>query len=369
MKQQQEKLGIREYVSIAILMVGSKATEGTPARLYGQVQNAAWMIPIVSGALLLIPLYLLVKTLAVFQGKNLFVVIQQLLGKYIGFFVCLLIFVINSLAISADSREYTNIIRAFYFTTTPNLVLYGILLFVCAYGAKKGLQHIGSVSYLVVFCVALSFYLALFLSMQDSNIEAIFPIWGPGKLKILKESTLTLTLFADFFILTIITPYMTSYKDFRKGTWIAFVLVVIQLSVATLLFICLFDTTLKGIGYPFHTAIRYISFGNFLGNVETLFFPIWLLAAFIRFAAFIYINAMMFGHLFKIKDFEFLIPSLATIYLLIGMIPETPIDVSLIFKVKIRFIAGPTFIAISIILWLVALLKGEFKHAKNKNSM
>ena len=53
-----------------------------------------------------------------------------------------------------------------------------------------------------------------------------------------------------------------------------------------------------------------------------------MLGAFIRFAAFLYINAMMFGHLFKIKDFEFLIPSLATIYLLIGMIPESPIDVA-----------------------------------------
>ena len=121
--------------------------------------------------------------------------------------------------------------------------------------------------------------------------------------------------------------------------------------------------------YPFHTAIRYISFGTFLGNIEIFFFPIWLLAAFIRFAAIIYIGALMFGHLFKIKDFEFLIPSLATIYLLIGMIPESPIDVSLIFKAKIQFIAGPTFTAISILLWLVALFKGEFKHAKNKNSM
>ena len=177
-----------------------------------------------------------------------------------------------------------------------------------------------------------SFYLALFLSIQDSNIEAIFPIWGPGKLEILKESTLRLTLFADFFILTSLIPYLTSYKDFRKGTWIAFVFVIIQISVAILIYICLFDTTLAGIGYPFHTAIRYISFGTFLTNVETLFFPIWLMSAFIRFSAFLYINALMFGHLFKIKDFEFLIPSLATIYLLIGMIPETPIDVTLGFK-------------------------------------
>ena len=31
MKQRTGKLGIREYVSIAILMVGAKATEDTPS--------------------------------------------------------------------------------------------------------------------------------------------------------------------------------------------------------------------------------------------------------------------------------------------------------------------------------------------------
>lgn len=56
-------------------------------------------------------------------------------------------------------------------------------------------------------------------------------------------------------------------------------------------------------------------------------------------------------------------------YLLIGMIPESPIDVSFVFKGTIQLIAGPTYIAIAIILWLVVLFKGDFKHAKNKNSM
>ena len=369
MKQQQGKLGIREYVSMIILMIGAKVTESTPFVLYSKLQNAAWMVPIITGAIFFIPLFLLIKTLALFKNRNLFDVIQQLFGKYIGFIICLFIFAINSLAISADSREYTNIIRSFYFTTTPTLVIYAILLFVCAYGAKKGIQHIGSISYLVIFYVVLSFYLVLVLSMQDSQINAIFPIWGPGKLAILKESARSLTLFADFFIVTILITYITSYKDFRKATWGALVYLIITLSVATLAYICLFDTTLKGTAYPFHTLIRYISFGTFFANIETVFFPVWLLSTFVRFAAFIYINAMMFGHLFKIKDFEYLIPSLTTIYLLIGMIPESTFDTSLGFKAPIRDIVGPTFAVLCIILWLVALCKGEFKHAKNKNSM
>ncbi len=60
---------------------------------------------------------------------------------------------------------------------------------VCAYGAKKGIQHVGSVSYLIVYYVILSLIIALLLSTQDSTIQSIFPIWGPGKFEILKQST------------------------------------------------------------------------------------------------------------------------------------------------------------------------------------
>lgn len=369
MNQQPGKLGIRELVSIAILMVGAKATEDTPAILYSKVQNAAWMIPLLSAVIVFIPLFLLIKTMSLYQDKDLFSVIKKLFGKYLGFIVCLVIFMISSFAVSFDTRTYTNIIRSFYFTTTPTIIIYAMLMIICAYGAKKGLQHVGSVSYLIVFYSLLSLYIALGISTQQSNIQSMFPFWGPGYLEIIKYSSQKISIFADFFILTMIIPYVTSNKVFRKGTWIAYVYVSIQISVATLIFICVFDESLGGIAYPFHIAIRFISLGEYIPNVEIIFFIIWIMTAFIRFTAFIYINALMFGRLFKIKDFEYLIPSLTTIYLLIGILPESPMDVTLVLKPLIQNLAGPMFAVICIILWLVALLKGEFKHAKNKNSM
>jgi spore germination protein KB len=220
-----------------------------------------------------------------------------------------------------------------------------------------------------VFLTAISLYTVLALSTQDSSIHAVFPIWGPGKIKILKHSFLHMTLFADFFLFTMLIPFITSMKDFRKGTWFAYVYVTIQIGAAMLIYICMFDASLAGIGYPFHTAIRYLSIGSYLPNVEIIFFVLWLMGAFIRFTAFLYINALMFGRLFKIKNFEYLIPSLAAIYLMIGSIPEAPVNVVLPFKTFIKNTGGPTLAAISLLLWLVALLKGEFKHEKNRNSM
>ena len=151
MENQPGKLGIREYTAIAIFMTSAKLTDDTVALIYNQLQNATWMLPLVSGGIFFVPLFLLLKTLTLYKNKNLFTVIQKLLGKYIGFVVCLLIFVISSTALSFDSRAYVNIIRSFYFTTTPHVILYAILMSVCAYGAKKGIQHIGSVSWMLFF--------------------------------------------------------------------------------------------------------------------------------------------------------------------------------------------------------------------------
>jgi spore germination protein KB len=370
MKQNQEQqLGLKEYIAIAIFMVGAKALEETPALLYHATINASWMIPILSGVMFLIPLLLLIKTLSLNKDMNLFAVIQKSFGKYVGSLICLLLWMLNALIISADTRTHVNIIRTYYFTTTPNVVIYAILILVCIYGAKRGIHHVGSVAWIVIFYAMVSFSLALILSTQDGNIQALYPILGPGIPAILKHSVLKTTLFSDFFLLTFLIPYMKSAKEFRKGTWIAYIFVAFQLSISLVVFISLFDTAIAQVGYPFHTAIRYISFGKFLTNIETLFFPIWIMGAFIRFAAHFYLNALMFGHLFKIKDFKYLIPSLATIYLLMGSIPESAIDVSFQWKSNLQLIAGPAIASIAILLWLIATFKGEFKHAKNKNSM
>jgi hypothetical protein len=201
MENQPGKLGIREYTATAIFMSSSKLTDDTVALIYIQLQNASWILPLVSGGIFFVPLFLLLKTLALYKNKNLFTVVQQILGKYIGFIVCLLIFVISSTALSFDSRAYVNIIRSFYFTTTPTVILYAILMSVCAYGARKGIQHIGSVSWLLFFYSIGAIIIALVLCLKDSTLQSLFPIWGSGKLEILKQSSLKTSLCADFFFL------------------------------------------------------------------------------------------------------------------------------------------------------------------------
>jgi hypothetical protein len=98
---------------------------------------------------------------------------------------------------------------------------------------------------------------------------------GPGIGGILKTAGQKLSIFGDFFFIGLIAPLVASYKDFKKGILITYIIVTIELTVALMLFVMLFDfTSVEILNYPFHETIRYIQIG-FLTNVETFFSGWW----------------------------------------------------------------------------------------------
>ncbi|MFB6466921.1 GerAB/ArcD/ProY family transporter [Cytobacillus sp. Hz8] len=370
MDKKNGTVGIREYVALVLLMIGSKLSDDTAALLYDKLKNAAWMSPIIGGMLSFIPIYLFLKVMTTLKDKNLHDVNIYLFGKYFGNVLSLLLWMTGTAAIIIESRGYADIITNLYFTKTPLLAVYGVLILVCAYSAKKGIEHIGSVAWMLVFYVKITFLLSLLLSLQKTQFNRMFPFWGPGIKEVIQEGTLKSSVYFDLLFLGLITPIMSSMKDYKKGTWLVFVLVIIEISGSLLIYELMFDwIPISNVSYPFHEAIRYISIGRFLTNVETFFFPIWLIMCFIRFAAYIYLSAILFGGIFNIKKFENIIPALGMLILLIGMIPETPAYTTYFLRNHFLNFISPLFLGFPFLLWVVAKAKGEFKHEKSNKNM
>src|SRR5699024_5790131 len=105
---------------------------------------------LIIGGVSFILIFLLLNVLTRYKGRSFTEIIKHVFGKYIGHIVLLILWVTLSCAIILDTAIYTDIIQTMYFTRTPNLVIYGLLMAVCAYVAKKGLEQIGSVSWIVV---------------------------------------------------------------------------------------------------------------------------------------------------------------------------------------------------------------------------
>lgn len=351
-------------MAIVVLMVGTKLGDDTPAILYKSLMNAAWMAPIIMGIIAVIPIYLLMQTVSLYPGKNLMDIIIHLFGKYIGFFVLFILWIEISIAIIIDSAIYTDIIGTMYFNKTPTIVIYGLLMLVCAYGAKRGLEQIGSVAWSLIPYIKGSLFIAFILTLTNGQLDFLFPVFGPGELEVIKQSSMKLSIFTDFLFLFFLIPYIKSSKDFKKGTWIALAIVVVELTIAIASYVLLFDyNSVKLLNYPYHEVIRYLQLGVFSG-IETFFFPFWLIATFIRFAAYLYLSALLFGSIFKVKHFEYVIPTLATLIVFIGMIPETPTFTIFNLRVSNIHLTTPIFFFLPCLLWVTAKIKGDFKNEK-----
>ncbi|MEH7389750.1 GerAB/ArcD/ProY family transporter [Bacillus sp. JJ1474] len=358
MDQLKGQMGIREFYAIIVITVGTKLGDDTPTILFNHLETAAWMAPIIIGAVSLFPLFLLLKTLNLYGNKNLAEIILDLFGKYLGFIILFILFAIFFSALTIDSATYGNLISTMYFTKTPFIIIHALSMALCAYGAKKGIKHIGSVSWALLIYIKIALLVVLLLLFVKGESSFIFPIFGPGKWEVLKHSVTHSSIYVDLFYLALLFPFISEKKSYKKGIWIGLLFVTIELSVSIMGYVMLFDYIgVKMMNYAFHEAIRYFEIG-FLINVETFFFPFWLVAAFLRFTVYLYLNALIFSYIFKIKNFNYLIPIMATLAVVLGLIPESPSFTLFHLREKLIYITTPVFLIFPFVIWIFGRIKG-----------
>ncbi|KKK39297.1 hypothetical protein WQ57_03435 [Mesobacillus campisalis] len=362
MKQTKGKIGIREYVAIIGLTIGSKLSDDTPSILYSTARNSAWISLLLMTLLSIIPILLLLKVMSAHKGKNLHEVNLHLFGKVLGNLFSLVLLAIGFSFVVVDSERYVDIIGTMYFSRTPLIAIYVVLFIVCAYGAKRGIEHIGSTAWLAYFYIKVTLLVALGITFIQGIPELIFPLWGPGIGEIVKTAGSNLSIFADIFFLALIAPLVGTFKEYKRGTLIGFGIGAVEITVSLVLFVMLFDfTSIEVLKYPFHETIRYISIG-FLTNVESIFLPFWLVAAFIRFSVYLYLVVVLFGGIFKIKDFEYLVPLMAVLIVALGN--ASTISVYRIPQLRELLLTwlSPIFFLSPCFMWLAAKLRGDFRN-------
>jgi spore germination protein KB len=366
MEQSVGKIGLKEFIALAVIMVGTKVADDTPAILFESLFNAGWMAPLLNGIISIIPIYLLLRVVTSYNQKSLVEVLDHLFGKFLSSIIIFILWIILFSALIVDTSIYTDIIGTMYYVKTPTIIVYAVLMLISAYGAKRGFEQISSVAWLTLPYLQVAFFISLLLTFGQGNVNFLFPIFGPGQWEVMKESTLMLSIYGDFLYLFLIVPFVKSTSVLKKGTWIALSIIVIDLAFAMTSYVLFFDfNSVLQLNYPYHEVIRTIT-GGFLTNLETFFFPFWLIASFIRFSIYLYLNAILFGHIFKIKEFEYIIPTLATLIVIIGLIPESPSDNIFHLRQSILLASTPVFFFLPCLMWVVAKLKGVFNNESTK---
>lgn len=136
-------IGSREVFLITLFIIGTKITDMTPTFLYDKGMNSTWVLPLISGAFIIIPFLVVLSLLKKYQNKGLIDIIYTLSGKYVGFVISIYIFLQYLFITSINSRNYTDVLLTMYFPKTPRMIAYLALIAACYFIANRGLEAIG----------------------------------------------------------------------------------------------------------------------------------------------------------------------------------------------------------------------------------
>lgn len=354
------KIGIREYTNIVILVIGNKLSDIAPTLLLRTGMNASWIIPVISGVIVLILFMLILPILKKYKDKGLIEIIYLLFGEKIGFLLSFLLFLISLCLAIVNSRMAVDTANTMFFPKTPTLITYIIFISGSYYVAHKGFEAIGHTCWIMVPILIVAASLIIFLVIPDMRFNNIFPLGGSGVPKIMMGSIKYSSMMGEVIILSIFFPYVRNYNDYKIGSLLALAIGVVLISVTLVTYILVFDImSLQLITYPFHELTRIIRIGRFISNAEGLFFQFWIIAAILRNGIYIYMATGAFGYMIKLKEFEYLVLPMTILIVILGMMPSNIIETLFGITNNLFIISSVIIIFLTILLWIVFRLKGS----------
>ncbi|WP_394236021.1 endospore germination permease [Niallia oryzisoli] len=322
-KSEKDQVGFMEFFSIIAITVGLKSTDMSTVLLFKSGLNAAWMIAIGSFILIIPSLLLVNSVLKKYQCKTILEVTQLTLGKPIAFVVAFIMLCLILINTATDSRSYITQLITINFPNTPLFILYLCFLALCMWGAKKGWETVGTIAWTTFpyLIIALSFL--FFLLFKEAVFNRIFPLFGTGLWEIAKGSFNFIPLFSEPFTLAVMYPFVKGHQTYTRGLYSSLVFTVFLMVLLYLSYLWIFDYRSIGkITFPYNEAIRFVTIGRSITNIETFFITIWLVGVFVKFTVYIYLISRIFGFLFRIEEFEHTIIPITLLVFVIGLIPE-----------------------------------------------
>ena len=275
----KSRIGTAEAVLTIITIIIAHSILSLPRDMIVRTQSAT-IINIIYITILCTLFSLLLSKLLKKFGNSDIIDISEFLGgkvlKNIIGIVFILYFIVTS---SILLRNFCEAIGLVYFQMTP--IIFIIILFIIGscISNRLGFNVSLKVNLFIIPIALISILLIFIANFKNFDIQKIFPILGPGFSDTFASGLLNLSAFEGIVYLYFLPPFLKEPEKFKKISIISTIItgVYLVLCVSIILFIFPSFFTTNEI-MPLYSAARYISFGNFLQRLESIFMLIWIIA-------------------------------------------------------------------------------------------
>ncbi|MEK3887712.1 GerAB/ArcD/ProY family transporter [Bacillus sp. FSL K6-3431] len=290
-----------------------------PYTVSRKAQGDSWISVLLAGLIVQGVIVMMCVLMNRFPTRNLFEILQILLGKFIGKFTVFLYSVYFILLGSATIASYGYIIQIWILPLTPTSIVLILMVLTGVYIVKEDLRVMAR--FFVLASLVLIVFLALSAyALKDANFTYILPIGSSGASSILQGIKPALFSFQGFEILMIIYPFVQSTRGgLLKTASLANVFVTLFYAFLVLISVLFFSQKeLTLTSEPILYLIKSFSF-KIIERPDLLFTSLWIVLVATTFMIDLYAASSGFAFVMNAQDIKKYIYVAAAICLLIAV--------------------------------------------------
>ncbi|MFE4240157.1 spore germination protein [Peribacillus butanolivorans] len=323
-----------------------------------------WITVILGGLIAMMAGVIMVKLSQQFPEKTFYQYSQEIVGKWVGGLLSLLIVCYFLTASSFQARSLMEVTGYFLLEGTPTWAIILPFMWVSLYLIMDGINPIARLFEIILPITLVFFLLVALMSIKLFEIDNLRPVLGTGVIPVLKGVKTTSLAFVGPEIMLLLLPFM---KQPNKAVKVVLVGVSIPLIFYVITVVMVIGAlSVDGVvtrTWPTLDLIRSFEVsGLIFERFESLLLVIWIMQMFTTFTLAYYAAALGLSQLFKKNIHPFMYGLLPLIYI-ISMIPKNINDA---FKLGdiIGNIALFLFGVLPLLLLIISRVKGE-KYEEN----
>lgn len=306
----------------------------------------AWMVPIVSGFIILITCCMGFWVCERYPDLNWAQINNKVLGGILGR-ACLILIIFYIVLINGISlRFFTESINTFLLEDTPTWVTKTTFLILIYYCMKKDMKTISIIFDILMPYVLFFIVFLIILASTSAEPKNLLPVLNRGILPVVKGALYNINSVGGAYVVLFILTYFNKPKETKKYLVLGIIVTsIIYLCIVMLCVMIFGDTELLYITFPTLTLSKSIQINiQLLERAESLFMTAWIPIAFTALVTYNITGISCTKELFNTqKDNLILIIELILAFI-ISIIPKNMGEVFKLLTFSNIFMVGITFI-------------------------
>ena len=332
-----------------------------------EAKQDTW-ISILLGMVMVLPMILVyVRIVKLYPNKNLFDIIEEVLGKIIGKIINLLFvwyfFYLGALVI----RNITEFIQIVSFPETPQFFVAFFIGVLIIYTVRCGVEVLGRLIEFVLPFIILTVFITVFLSIPKMDIKDLKPVLYNGWKPILKSAFI---LFSSLFTDTVVFIALFGFLDQKKSSPNKIYFSGLFIGTALMLLVIFRNILNLGIPnishlyYPSYAAVSVISLGEFLQRIEVFISLTLFIIGYVKLSICSFATSIGIAKLFNLDDYREIVAPLTLLMLYLSFILYDNamemfefVNYNAYYKLLFQ-------VVLPLIIWIVAEIKTQSSKSK-----